>query len=327
MNILLVAEEAAGVQALRLLSGSDHLLSGVLTTIDSPNTAAHKEKYGGTADTGKKSSNSSITAVAGRMDVPVMAAECVRNPDFARWMKSHHIDVLLNVHSLYQICPEVVQAAEFGAFNLHPGPLPAYAGLNVPSWAVYNEEATHAVTVHYISGKIDAGHIVYETQFPLTSADTGLSVSTTCSQKGMALIKRLLDQLSSDPAAVPSRPQDLSQQKVYKSRQVPGKGFIQWTEPAHRVNAFVRACNYVPFLSPWGEPKTRWGEKEISILKTSLSPDICHEIPGTIGQMMDGKRAVATADYWILVGKCKVDGATSVAASFLKQGDILTSGV
>lgn len=302
INVVLVAEEAAGVQTLRRISNSCHVLMGVLTSVDS-----------------------SIAVIAHRFKIPVLDAQEVLNPGFSEWMNSHHIDVLLNVHSLYRICPEVIQAARVGAFNLHPGPLPAYSGLNVPSWAVYNEEPTHAVTVHRITDKIDTGNIVYETEFPLTSADTGLTVSVTCAQKGLNLIEQLLNELSHDPSSIPARPQELSQRTLYKRGDIPGNGFIQWSHPAHKIDAFVRACNYSPFPSPWGEPKSRNGATEISILKTTISNKTCDEDPGTVRRMIDGRTAIATANHWILVDRCKVDGETRTAASVLNPGDILTS--
>lgn len=323
LNILLVSEEAAGVQALRLLSESSHTLAGVLTTVDTPDGDMREINQEENTGPIKKKLNTSVAAAAGSLGVPVMDAARVKDPGFAAWMNTQQIDILLNVHSLCRICPDVIEAARVGAFNLHPGPLPGYSGLNVPSWAVYNEEPVHAVTIHHITDKIDTGHIVYETKFPLTLKDTGLTVSIKCAQKGLKLIERLLNDLSRDPSSVPSRAQDLNRRIFYKRNEIPGNGFIKWLEPAHKIDAFVRACNYSPFPSPWGEPKTDWGETEISILKTTLSNKICDEAPGTVGRMIEGKTAIATADNWILVDKCKIGGETVTAADFLQPGEIL----
>ncbi|MEX1011869.1 MAG: formyltransferase family protein [Balneolaceae bacterium] len=325
MNVLLVAEESAGVQALRLLSNSAHNIAGVLTTIHSPDVVVHGNISDEIAGSGNNSLKSSVAATAENMGVPVLDAKRVQDAGFTTWIASQHIDVLLNVHSLYRICPEVIQEVQVGAFNLHPGPLPGYSGLNIPSWAVYNEETTHAVTLHHITEKIDAGDIVYESQFPLTLTDTGLTVSIKCVQKGMLLIERLLNALSREPLSIPSRPQTLSDRTFYKRNVIPVNGYIEWSAPAHKIDAYVRACNYSPFPSPWGEPKTRWGNSEISILKTTLSNKLCREVPGTIGRMIDGKTAIATADHWLLIDRCKVDGDNRVAATFLNQGDLLTS--
>ena len=325
MNMLLIAEEAAGVHALRLIANSNHNLTGVLTTVDSPNTGNSEKKCAGMTGPVTNPAGSTIAAHAERLGVPVLDAKRIQDPEFATWMESHHTDVLLNVHSLYRICPEVLEAARIGAFNLHPGPLPGYSGLNVPSWAVYNEESTHAVTIHHISSKIDTGHIAYESEFPLTSKDTGLSVSITCAKKGLDLIERLLNDLSRDPLSIPAQSQDLSKRTFYKRNQVPGNGYIQWQEPTHKIDAFVRACNYSPFPSPWGEPKTRLGETEFSILKTEVSKKPCRKLPGSVGKIIDGKTAIAADDYWILIDKCKVDGKFVAASSFLKPGDVLSA--
>lgn len=325
MNVVLVAEEGAGVQALRRLSNSGHNLAGVLTTINSSEVDAPIPPPNETESQYKKPLNSSIASIAGRLGVPVLDAKRVQYPGLTSWMYSNQIDVLLNIHSLYRICPEVINATRVGAFNLHPGPLPAYSGLNVPSWAVYNEEPTHAVTIHRITSKIDTGHIVYETVFPLTPTDTGLSVSITCAQKGLDLIERLLNELSHDPLSIPSRPQDLNYRTLYKRDDIPGKGFIQWSQPAHKIDAFVRACNYSPFPSPWGEAKSKRGVTDISILKTAISNKTCGETPGTVMRMKDGRTAIATADHWLLVDRCKSDGESKSADSCFNQGDILTS--
>ena len=49
-----------------------------------------------------------------------------------------------------------------GSFNLHPGPLPGFPGLNAPSWAIYERRARFGCTVHWMDAAIDAGLIAYE---------------------------------------------------------------------------------------------------------------------------------------------------------------------
>ena len=61
--------------------------------------------------------------------------------------------------------------------NLHPGPLPQYAGLNVPSWAIYNGEVTHGVSLHRMDSGIDTGPIAYQASVLIGPRDTGLSLS------------------------------------------------------------------------------------------------------------------------------------------------------
>lgn len=304
MNILLIAEESAGIQTLRLLAESEHTLKSVL------------------ADPSKK--GASVATVAKKNGIDVQSASLVKDPSFADWIINNNIDLLLNVHSLFVICPEVIDAVKFGAFNLHPGPLPHYAGLNAPSWAIYNQEKEHGVTLHQITNTIDTGDIIDEASFPISSSETGLSLSAKCVKQGLPLINKLLKTIHANPDSLTPQKQDLSLRSYYSGKKIPNEGIIQWDNPAENIDAFVRACNYSPFQSPWGYPKTTNGNSEISILKTEISDQSCNEIPGTIGNPINEKTSIATGDYWVLVNRCIVDGNHTDASSILRPGDILT---
>lgn len=303
MNILLIAEESAGIQTLRVLADSEHNLKGVL------------------ADTSKD--GTSVAAVAQKNGYNLLSANLVKQPSFAGWMLDNNIDMLLNVHSLYVICPQVVDAVNFGAFNLHPGPLPKYAGLNAPSWAIYNQEKEHGVTLHQITNTIDTGDIIDEARFPITKTETGLSLSAKCVKHGLLLIKRLLNNVQTHPDSITRNKQDLTLRSYYSGKEIPNQGRIQWNHSAEKIDAFVRACNYSPFQSPWGHPTTRKNGFELSILKTETTNFTCDKPPGTIGKTINGKTAIASADFWVLVNRCLVDGNHVDASSILDPGDVL----
>lgn len=322
LRVILVAEEAAGVHALRRLSKSGHLIMGVLTTLNSSNLISEFTLLDVFEGDKKKST---IEVLAKSMGVPVFDSKSVQDSDFAKWMVDIQIDILLNVHSLYKICNEVVKAPKMGAFNLHPGPLPSYSGLNVPSWAVYNEESTHAATIHQMSEEIDTGNVIYEVHFPISNKDTGLSVSLACVQKGLDLIDLLLMELGNNPLNIPIKSQNLNNRHFYKRNQIPNNGFIDWENPAHKIDAFVRACNYSPFTSPWGEPKAKLKNTEIAILKTEVSSIECDKKPGTVSENVKGEISVATNDFWILITKCKLNGKSILPSDLFESGDFLSS--
>ena len=66
------------------------------------------------------------------------------------------IDWLLSIANLEIIPDAVLARAGKGAVNFHDGPLPRYAGLNAPVWAILNDEPSHGVTWHRIAGGIAA---------------------------------------------------------------------------------------------------------------------------------------------------------------------------
>ncbi|MCU1239288.1 MAG: luciferase-like monooxygenase family [Candidatus Acidoferrum typicum] len=308
MNILLVGEESVGIRTLRLLAGSRHKVVGVL--------ASQKPRFGGPA---------TLWKTARELGYRTWAPENVRQPAFARQVREDEVDLLLNIHSLYLIHTDVLRAPKIGSFNLHPGPLPRFAGLNPVCWALYFGEKTHGVTLHRMTAEIDAGPIVYQSVFPITETDTGLSVSLRCMQEGLLMVPRLLAELTGNPVTLPEIPQDLTQRRRL-GREVPHRGRIIWSLPARQVVNFVRACNFCPFLSPWGYPQTRKGKCDLGIATATLTGCSARSRPGTVGGLDDAGVRIACSDEWISVGKVSVREEFLDAVKIFRVGDQLENG-
>ncbi len=309
MNILLVAEESAGLQVLRTLARSTHRLVAVM---------AAPPKQGNSA--------ASVWTLARAMGFETWPAKMVKDPAIAEQIRSRQVDILLNVHSLYIICKDILSAPVYGAFNLHPGPLPSYAGLNVISWALYRGEKTHGVTVHKMEPEIDTGPIVYQSFFPISQEDNALSLSFKSVKEGLQLMLKLLDVASADPEKIPLVPQDLSRRE-YFGGSVPQGGELRWSSPAQEIINFIRACDYFPFRSPWGHPRTRLGDQELAVVRGSRTGLFCEVAPGTVGRSTDSGMFVATADEWVVVRKLKVGDKHVKATEVLSTGDRLGSCV
>lgn len=303
MNILLAAEGSAGVQTLKLLHRTKHKLSGVMSS-------------------GKREFGISVAKTASELGYPVYDAKFVKQPEFSDWVRKNNIDILINVNSLYVIHPEILDAIQIGAFNLHPGPLPKYAGLNAPSWAIFNDEEEHAVTLHWISPGIDTGHIAYANTFPIKKTDTGLTLNARCVHYGLPLIQQLLQVAAYDPSFIPQKPQNLLKRRYFRKSDVPGNGYLNWNKTAEDIDAFVRACDYFPFPSAWGYPKTSNGTAEIAIAKTSVSRNLCISAPGTVCYFEE-KAAVATKGSWLIIDRCYANGKYTSPQELLKNGQKL----
>jgi UDP-4-amino-4-deoxy-L-arabinose formyltransferase/UDP-glucuronic acid dehydrogenase (UDP-4-keto-hexauronic acid decarboxylating) len=301
LRILLIAEEAAGVQTLRLLTGSPHQVVAVMTG-------------GG----GGMASGLTMEGVASRLGVPVWPVRRGREKSFAETMRQEEVDLLLNVHALCVLPGELVATPRLGSFNLHPGPLPRYAGLNAPSWAIYHGERSHAVTVHWMDAGIDTGAIAYETELTIDDQDTGFTLSAKCVRAGIPLLQQLLD--AAAEGAVPRRPQP-AQPRRYHGREVPQQGRLLWTVPAAQVVNFVRACDYLPFASPWGHPAASIGGRELLVLKAVGTGEPCTAAPGTVGQYVGSDVLVAAADEWVRVRRVRVGKSALPAAEVLQPGD------
>ena len=309
MNVLLVGEESAGIQTLKALARSDHRIAAVM------------------ASPAKKSlSSATLWQVAERAGLPTWPAALVKDPALAGRIRAAEVDIILNAHSLFVMHGEVVEAPRIGSFNLHPGPLPRYAGLNVVSWAIYRGEAIHGVTIHKMAVGIDTGPIVYQSLFDIGRTDTALTLYAKCTKEGVALLLWLLETASRDENVIPLLPQDLTERQ-YFGKEAPENGRVNWSRLAREIVNLARACDYYPFPSPWGSPRARLGEQEIGVIKARLTGEPCNAAPGTVRRLAGPAVQVACADEWIWLDKALIEGKYLPAADILKSGARLDNGI
>lgn len=309
MNILLIAEESAGIQVLRALAESNHRIVAVMTS-----------------PLKRTTDWATVWRVAEKLGHPTWPASLVRDPDFAGTVRSEKVDLILNVHSRYVIHEKVINAPRIGSFNLHPGPLPAYAGLNTVSWAIYRDERTYGVTVHKMVPEIDAGPIVSQSFFKIEAKDTALSLYSRCIKAGVPLVLQLLETAYRNSGAIPLIPQDLTRRQ-YFGKTIPEHGRLRWSRPAREIVNFVRACDYYPFPSPWGYPRARKGDQDIALVKASLSGKACDALPGTVGEVRGLSGVyIACADEWILARELMINGRRIDAVDVLRTMNRLDDG-
>lgn len=300
LKVLLIAQEAAGVQAARLLAGSGHQVVAVVTGAG-----------------GGMASGLTVEGVASRLGFPVWPIRRLKDKSLAEVVRSAGVDLLLNVHALCVLPGELVSAPRIGSFNLHPGPLPRYAGLNAPSWAIYQGERLHGVTVHWMDAGIDTGPIAYDSEMTIDDQDTGFTLSAKCVRAGVPLLQQLLQ--AAAEGTVPKRPQPV-QPRNYHGREVPQDGRLLWGVPAAQIVNFVRACDYLPFASPWGHPAASVSGKDLLVLKATRTGEACTVPPGTVGTQVGSDVLVAAADEWVQVRRVRFGGSALSAAEVLQPG-------
>ncbi len=304
LSVALIGGEAAGTQALKLLvSGGVTVAFVCASTSDAV----------------------SMVKIARSQKVPMLDPAAIGSGLATRSILEHDVDLLLNIHSLQMLPEELLLAPRIGSFNLHPGPLPSYAGLGGPSWAIYNGESRHAVTLHWMTAGLDAGDIAYDRWFEIGDKATGLTVSTQCARLGLELVSELIRQAASDPASIPRTPQGPGERRLYRRNQVPGDGKIDWLQSAKLINRLVRASSYRPFPSVWGDPQTLLGDRPVHVVATALTDEQgTGQRPGTVIALADGNLAVVTGDGVLGIDRVSTDGRVVAASEVLSSGDILS---
>jgi amino acid adenylation domain-containing protein len=178
---------------------------------------------------------------------------CTDTDQIANFLTASPIDLLFSVANKHVLHRPLIDHPRLMSINYHNGPLPAYAGLRAPAWAIFNGEPTHGITWHGIAEKIDAGEILVQRRFTLSPTETTGSLNEKCTFAAIEGFNELLDGLESFGSGMPRRKQDPSQRSYYGlKRTIPRAGIIDWSTTALQISAFVRASLWGPNTNDFG---------------------------------------------------------------------------
>ncbi len=235
-----------------------------------------------------------------------------RNPDVETWAQSHSLplhapgrdlsnridevsfDWLLSIANLDLLPQSLLDKARKGAVNFHDGPLPRYAGLNAPVWAILNGEAQHGITWHMISGGVDEGGIVAQKLFDVSESETALTLNTKCYGAAIESFSDVIRALETDQ---PPAPQDLSQRSYFGKNDRPeASARLDFAKPASELAALVRALDHGDYWNPLCRPKVEREGQIWLVGSARVSDQQTDAEPGTILASTSEAVTVATRE-------------------------------
>ena len=98
-------------------------------------------------------------ALASKFRVSIDTIDDVNDAAAERLFSDWGTDMIVAVRFSLLFQPHILQIPRIGAFNVHPGALPGYAGLWSPLWAILCGEKQLGCTVHQIDAGIDTGPV------------------------------------------------------------------------------------------------------------------------------------------------------------------------
>jgi natural product biosynthesis luciferase-like monooxygenase protein len=203
------------------------------------------------------------------------------NSDYAAALTASPFDFLFSITYL-EIIPDVVTRAPARlAINFHDGPLPAYAGLNAPMWALMNGETDYAITWHALGDGIDTGDILLQQPVAISPDDTALSLNTKCFAAAIESFPTLLDRLEHVP--VDRKRQDLSQRSYFSRHRKPAAaGLIDWTSDAQSIEQLVRGLHAGNYPNPLAAAKLLVGNT-VCVVESARAQSVATSLqPGAI---------------------------------------------
>jgi methionyl-tRNA formyltransferase len=188
-----------------------------------------------------------------------------RNPAIRRWAVTQQIATfdeptqllqpgaprgfgyLFSITHLAILPPEVIALATRAAINFHDGPLPEYAGLNTPVWALLNGEPQHGVTWHLMTHEVDRGDILAQRRFDIADDETALTLNTRCFEAAIESFGHVARGLAGG-TLVP-RAQATPPQHMFLRKQRP-LAVLDWSRPCAETSRLVRALDFGAYANP-----------------------------------------------------------------------------
>ncbi|KPP85344.1 MAG: putative non-ribosomal peptide synthetase module [Rhodobacteraceae bacterium HLUCCO07] len=274
----------------------------------------------------------------------VLAALVTRNDDIAGWADARGVPViapgaglavrlegiahdwLLSIANLDMLPEEVLDLPRRGAVNFHDGPLPAYAGLNAPVWALLAGERRHGITWHMIERRADTGGIIEQMMFDISESDTALTLNTRCYEAAMGSFGAVLEKLSRPEAPVVA--QDLSGRDYFgRDRRPAVAGRIDFAHPAEEVVRMVRALDHGPYWNPLTAPKFEVAGQVLLARGARIPREAAGAAaPGTVLEVDDDALRVATGTVPIVLqGVTASCGGAVDLPALVAEGDVLAA--
>ncbi|MFN3577303.1 MAG: MupA/Atu3671 family FMN-dependent luciferase-like monooxygenase, partial [Tabrizicola sp.] len=168
------------------------------------------------------------------------------------------IDWLLSVANLSLVPAPVLALARRGGVNFHDGPLPGYAGLNAPVWAILNGETMHAVTWHLMTDGIDEGEVLATRAFAIEPDDTAFTLNARCFSAALDSFAEVMAAM--EAGGHPRQPQGQGLRRLWKRADRPAAAArLDFTQPAGTVARQVRALDHGGYRNPLAVPKVEAG--------------------------------------------------------------------
>ncbi len=174
---------------------------------------------------------------------------CVQDavpPDDISNRPGNRPDLLLCVGYRRLIPSSFLSMPRLAAVNLHPAPLPAYRGSQVIRWGLINQAPAWEVTAHLMTDSFNEGAVLLTQPMAIRSNDNAYDRSQQCTQAIIECAIRVVDRIATDHPnfTLPNAPASSRGPACFYGPDLPFNGNIDWTQPASRIAAFVRAMDF-----------------------------------------------------------------------------------
>jgi methionyl-tRNA formyltransferase len=152
-----------------------------------------------------------------------------------------------------KVSAEQVNHPRLGSINLHASRLPRWRGAAPINWAILAGDPVTGNSVIRLAQRMDAGAILGQSELPIGETETAGELHDRLSADGVALVLRVLDELSTGQAVEAPQEESLATLAPKLSRE---STRLDFTRPADEIARLIRG------LYPWPGCRVRLCDAE-----------------------------------------------------------------
>ncbi|MBS3740549.1 MAG: methionyl-tRNA formyltransferase [Candidatus Cloacimonetes bacterium] len=255
---------------------------------------------------GRKISYSPVKKIGLKYDIPIHQPKNPNNKKTIKEIKDLKPDLIIVVAYGKFICNEILDIPKYKCINLHPSLLPKYRGPSPINWALFNGDEVTGNSIIYITQKMDAGDIIYQSEMPIHPDDNYGTLKEKLSKKSGSDILKGISLLEKDE--INPKPQD--EKKATFSKLITKYiRRINWQNSAENINNKIRG------LAPKPAAFSVLNKKTMKILEAEPWEENQNNKCGQIFSIVKGKGIlVGTETKPLLVKKIKPAGKQTMSA-------------
>lgn len=218
-----------------------------------------------------------VKACAVKNGIDVFQPEKIKGSDTLAIIKEYNPDILVVVAYGKILPQDILNAAKYGAINVHASLLPKYRGAAPIQWSILNGDEKTGVTVQQMDVGIDTGDILLTKETLIDINETSEQLFDRLSIIGADALIETLDRIENNQTnPVPQPEGDFGYAKMIDRSMCP----IDWNKSAIEIHNQVRG------LQTWPVAITTVHGVNLKIHKTALT-DITAD---KAGKVVDNKK-------------------------------------
>ncbi len=306
MRIIFMGTSELSVIILEALVEAGYEIVDVYTRADKP------------AGRGRKPTPPPVKEACLRLGLPVYQPATLRNPEEVERVKGLKPDLAVLAAYGRLIPAEMLDIPPLAWLNVHPSLLPRYRGPSPIIAPILEGDRETGVTIFVLEEAMDTGPILAQRSVPVSSEDTGETLSQKLARLGAELLLEAIPRWAKGETE--PQPQDHSQ-ATYTHIIKKEEGRIDWSRSAVELWRQVRA------FQPWPGAYTTWKGRLVKILACEpiLSP--VDGEPGRVLLVPDTRHAgaslpaVQTGQGLLVLRTVQLEGRRALGAVEFVRGE------